>query len=270
MSKPTITVWFLFLVLFLLASIFPPWESSFLRERAELKELRFSLFFKPPIFYDDSTSISVNDVIYSRRYTGDVAWRFLFFEYFIIVVSCISLWMIEDKFQKTLSSLFRTKTQKIIKAVMFISIMVISIIIAVFAVQKFYLQPKRYAKLYDDLKKAGYFENTAQSTTNPNDLLSGLISACFGSTTSKSGEVGYKLMMAQNFGYSANEILAAFCKAYPADADFCPEYKNVKTTLTLDEMATVRKSDLRSQVQLPVENTDPNKSKLHLTPISSK
>jgi len=79
---------------------------------------------------------------------------------------------------------------------------------------------------------------TQTRRTNHNDLLSSLQRICSQSTSWKANEASSKLVKACLNDYSARQILAAFCKAYPADAgaDIFQEYKNVKTTLALDEM----------------------------------
>jgi len=82
--------WSLFLVLFLLASIFPPWDHPM------VAGIKFSAFYKPPEFTGTPRKWSVNDIIYTKTpvYEGRIARKLLCFEYFVIVVSCTALGVI--------------------------------------------------------------------------------------------------------------------------------------------------------------------------------
>lgn len=105
MSKPSKKIWFLFLILFLLASIFPPWDHP------RIRGIKFSLFYEPPDFADTTRGFSVNDSTYTPVSEGRLAWKLLHFEYFVLVISCISLWMIEGKYKERRMRSSLTKTQ---------------------------------------------------------------------------------------------------------------------------------------------------------------
>jgi len=78
-------IWLLLLVLFLLASIFPPWNHS------RVPGITFSPFYNPPDFADTKRQYSVNGSTYTNVYEGHLFWKLLCFEYFMIGVSCMAI-----------------------------------------------------------------------------------------------------------------------------------------------------------------------------------
>ena len=149
--------------------------------------------------------------------------------------------------------------QRIVFWLSVVCVTIFVFIIAVIAVNKFYLKPKQHEgmdnkrlkineSLLPPLKpKTIRTENidTVITKTDPEDQLSRLIMALYGRSTNNGGEVGKKLFYADLNGYSAEQILGAFCKVYSDTADNIglQEYKKVETTLTLDEMASRKNLD---------------------------